>query len=159
MVSVLFAMFADRERADRARSLIGSAVGQPGHVGRLHEASVDPVLGMDLAGTTADGGKVVLSRFGMVFAAGLILGVILDVVFGFADRGLIFTQLGGGLSLIAGTVAVLLSPRSPFETGLGDVEAALDRGEVLVTVRVDETERDRVAAVLEQHGGSVVLEA
>ena len=128
---------------------------------RVHRDEVEPVLGIDLSGTDEQQAdeRAVFTRFGLAFAAFLAVGLVLDLLHVVGDLGLPLTMTFGSLGVFAGTLAVLADGARPLDAALREVGNALERGHVLLTVTVDDSASDRVAATVSAHGGNTVYRA
>ncbi len=157
MKRLLLALFPCTEDAERARAALGAAPA----AARLHEGGLEPQLGIDLDGTPAQGAdeRGVAVRFFLAFAACTGAGVALDLMTGGSEAGLPLTMAFGSLGVLAGAVAVVLAPVRPLDVALTEASGAITRGDVLLSVAVDEASRALAAETVRRHGGRTVFAA
>ena len=164
MRSVVFAVFGGRSEALRARRALDDAtLAEPGRGARLHERSLDPMLGVELSGTLAqsDGERRVAVRFGVPFAIAALAGLLIDLWLGIDRTGLTGTMALGSLGIAVGTLAVLVGARQPLDEALVVMDQALAGGRVVLSVPVetDATDLVSIRETVRVHGGQVVFQA
>lgn len=163
MRQLLFAVFADRNRACRAQTALRDDCNEREAARvRLHEGEVDLHLGIDLSGTRTQGAREgdIVWRFGVVFFLCALAGVAIDTGKMFGDAAWSATMALGCIGVVLGTFAVLRATSRPIDAALIKATDALEQGHVLLTVpTTDILGRESVVATVSAHGGRLLFEA
>lgn len=147
MKGLHFIVFPNRASAERAQSrLTQQDRSERLRSTRLHEDSIDLLLGVDLEGTAAQMAREedAIRRFAFAFGALLILGLVVDFSGWEGGSGMAATFGLGSLGVIAGTIAVLCAKEDALDAALNAAELELSEGRVLLTIPTDE-DTERVA--------------
>ncbi|MEM8712660.1 MAG: hypothetical protein AAGG01_17045 [Planctomycetota bacterium] len=162
MKGLHFIVFPNRASAEKAQMLLTEqSRSERLRCSRLHENSIDLLLGMDLEGTAAQVAREesAIRRFTLAFGALLILGLIVDASGWEGGAGMAATFGLGSLGVIAGTIAVLGAKEDALDQALNAAEEELGQGRILLTIPTDDdTERvaDHAAATF---GGREIFRA
>ncbi|QDV06289.1 hypothetical protein Poly30_17980 [Planctomycetes bacterium Poly30] len=162
MKGVLFVVYSTRAKAEEARRQL---VVQPPYSRlqdtRVHDRDLDPLLGVDLDGTSAQLAREedVLRRFAVIFGASVLAGLIIDLSGWLGDIGLVATMGLGSLGIALGTLAVLFSRHQPLDHALRQVDDEIERGRVLLTIPTDEACQEIADRTARESGGQQIFSA